>query len=548
MLEVSDAWKQAYTEMLSPETFVEIDLLMGRVLRKGEAGYHSAPIGSSGDVVAGGWETWEDFAHMLHQPNPIPPTYAATLEENLWVLDGTRKVLEARPCYNMGFCTMTDGNLRYSITWSHNEVQTDNLPLLTIVWSNEYKEYPHSFEVKIRYHFFPEGSEQAEYVTLKTIRVENNDSYISEIPVGVAGYTVIEIEAFDWNTPNHRKRMDQVFLGKIHHFDKKEIISFTHEESCDLLSATLPKNSIRFSVSNLDGRWNPHNPTGDSVYLMERQAVSVRYGTSTSSGVEWIPGGMFFLSEWNAPSNGVECTFVARDVFEFLLQEKTKTVYYPVYGSSGFIEKLMENVSVTYAGVQANGSEGFEITDFRASSDFSVAETFQLLANAYQRVLHHNRNNQISMTRLKKNVCDYPMPLTLAYSHPEITLSKPLRDIIIKVRVKPDTDADGDGYWDLTDKTVLTVRSDGESQTIDNRALYAWSDTELNSYAEWVRDTLVSRKTVSGEFRADPRLEVLDVVSIESKYGVIEPVALTTVKYTYNGSFRGYYEGRVIDG
>ena len=304
-IEVSEAWKKAYTEMLSPETFVEIDLLMGRTLREGDMSCRSAPIGSPDDYVAGEQETWEDFGYRLHQPAPISPAYAATLEENLWVLDGTRRVLDARVCSNMGFCTRADGNLRYTVTL--DEVQMDTLPLLTIVWSNEYKEYPHSFEVRVRVGIPPEGEGVYTYVTLKTIRVENNDSHICEIPVDVAEYDIIEIEAFDWNTPNHRKRMDHVFLGKIHHFDKKEIISFTHEESCDLLSATLPKNAIRFSVSNLDGRWNPHNPTGDSVYLMERQAVSVRYGTSTSSGVEWIPGGMFFLSEWNAPSNGVEC-------------------------------------------------------------------------------------------------------------------------------------------------------------------------------------------------------------------------------------------------
>ena len=546
MLEVSEAWKQAYTEMLSPETFVEIDLLMGRTLREGDMSCHSAPIGSPSDYVAGEQKTWEDFGYRLHQQAPISPAYAATLEENLWVLDGTRRVLDARVCSNMGFCTRANGNLRYTVTL--DEVQMDTLPLLTIVWSDEYKEYPHSFEVRVRVGIPPEGEGVSTYATLKTIRVENNDSHICEIPVDVAEYDIIEIEAFDWNTPNHRKRMDQVFLGKIISFDKKEIISFTHEESCDLLSAVLPKNSITFSVNNLDGRWNLHNPTGDGMYLMERQAVSVRYGTNTSSGVEWIPGGMFFLSEWNAPANGAECTFVARDVFEFLLQEKAKGTFYASFGSTGLIEKMMENVDVDYVGVHPNPDDGFHIEDFQATSELSLAENLQLVANAYQRVLHHNRNNQICMTSLNKNVCDYPIPLTLAYSYPEITLSKPLRDVVIKVRVKPNTDADGDGYYDVTDKIVLTVRSDGESQTIDNRVLYAWSDTDLNSYAEWVRDTLVSRKTVSGEFRADPRLEVLDVVSIESKYGVIEPVALTTVKYTYNGSFRGYYEGRVIDG
>lgn len=540
MLPVSSAWKKAYTEMLSPETFVEIDLLMGRVIREGEVTHYSE------NFVPGNDQELDDVIHNLHQSNPIPSAYAATLEENLWVLDGTRRVLEAKPCENMGLCTNGDGSLHYQMTWKFSEKQTEPLQLLTIVWSAEYKEYPHSFVVDIIEGIPPDGEGEYEYVTLKSIVVENNNSYISEVPVGIAGYSRIVISTSDWNTPNHRKRIDQVFLGKIHHFDKTDIISFTHEESCDLLSATLPKNSIKFSVNNLDGRWNPYNPTGDSVYLMERQAVSVRYGTNTGFGVEWIPGGMFFLSEWNAPSNGAECTFVARDVFEFLLREKTESVFYASFGSISFIEKLMENVEVAYAGVQPNPDDGFAIEDYQAHSSLSVAENFQLVANAYKRVLHHNRNNQICMTSLIKNVCDYPIPLTLAYSYPEITLSKPLRDIVIKVRT--DTDADGDGELDLTDKVVLTVRSDGESQTIDNRALYGWSDTELNSYAEWVRDTLVSRKTVSGEFRADPRLEVLDVVSIESKYGVIEPVALTTVKYTYNGSFRGYYEGRVIDG
>jgi len=544
MLEVSEAWKKAYTEMLSPETFVEIDLLMGRVIRKGEAHHFCLHP----NYVAGDQDTVEDFGHNLHQTAPIQSAYAATLEENLWVLDGTRRVMGAEVCKNMGLCTNEDGNLFYGVSWLESHRQMDTLQLLTIVWSDEYKEYPHSFEVRIIDHFFPEGSEVAEYVTLKTISIENNDSYISEIPVGVSGYTRIEVEVFDWNTPNHRKRLDQVFFGKTHRFDKKEIISFTHEESCDLLSAALPKNSITFSVNNLDGRWNPYNPTGDGVYLMERQAVSVRYGTNLGTGVEWIPGGVFFLSEWNAPSNGVECTFVARDVFEFLLQEKNEDIFVGEMGSTALIERLIEQVDVAYAGVRPYFYDGFHIENISTYGSLSIAENLQLYANAYKRVLHHDRNNQIRMTSLKKTVCDYPMPLTLAYSYPEITLSKPLRDIIIKVRINPYTDADGDGFGDVTDKVVLTVRSDGESQTIDNRVLYDWSDEQLNSYAEWVRDTLVSRKTVTGEFRADPRLEVLDVVSIESKYGVIEPVALTTVKYTYNGSFRGYYEGRVVEG
>jgi hypothetical protein len=39
---------------------------------------------------------------------------------------------------------------------------------------------------------------------------------------------------------------------------------------------------------------------------------------------------------------------------------------------------------------------------------------------------------------------------------------------------------------------------------------------------------------------------LFDIVRIESKYGVIEPVAITNIKYTYNGAYAGSYTGRVI--
>lgn len=64
--------------------------------------------------------------------------------------------------------------------------------------------------------------------------------------------------------------------------------------------------------------------------------------------------------------------------------------------------------------------------------------------------------------------------------------------------------------------------------------------------ANWVKYILESRKTVSGEYRADPRLDVYDVVVVESKYGELSPVLITNIKYTFNGSFRGTYTGKIV--
>ena len=64
--------------------------------------------------------------------------------------------------------------------------------------------------------------------------------------------------------------------------------------------------------------------------------------------------------------------------------------------------------------------------------------------------------------------------------------------------------------------------------------------------AEWCKDCLKGRKTLSGTFRADPRLDALDKVTVVSKYSS-SPVYITSIKYDYNGAFRGTYEGRVAE-
>ena len=91
----------------------------------------------------------------------------------------------------------------------------------------------------------------------------------------------------------------------------------------------------------------------------------------------------------------------------------------------------------------------------------------------------------------------------------------------------------------------LPVSSSGETQTVSNPLVS--NQAQAKFIAEWVRDTLTTRKTVSGEYRADPRLDVFDIVAVASKYGDLQNVALTSIKYTFNGSFRGEYEGRLLE-
>jgi hypothetical protein len=118
-----------------------------------------------------------------------------------------------------------------------------------------------------------------------------------------------------------------------------------------------------------------------------------------------------------------------------------------------------------------------------------------------------------------------------------VELAKPLKQIKVVSHIKY-------GYDSVTD--VFNVNDNGEIITIDNPYLWAEHPELVQGMADDHGKWWKHRGLVSGEFRADPRLELFDVVSVESKYGLISPVMITQIKYTYNGSFHGTYKGKIL--
>ena len=92
--------------------------------------------------------------------------------------------------------------------------------------------------------------------------------------------------------------------------------------------------------------------------------------------------------------------------------------------------------------------------------------------------------------------------------------------------------------------TITTISGvDGEIVLADN-PLITDSD-RAESVGSWVESYMKNRMTLSSEWRADPRLDALDMVNNENDYSV-NNVLMTSVKYSYNGAFRGSGEGRVV--
>ena len=597
MIEASSAWKDIQQRFILPEGYLEIVCAI-------------TELGLQDMVSAEGTDEayFSNLENALDMSASGEIGKYATNELNLWTLDGSLDILPDNGEYESGYVAAADGT--GSVTLTLPEVQTGAIPGVTVTWGGEHGEYPRSFTITainstrtagvsildpttvsmvFGFSFFNTKTpitvgttyivswngeeyectafESDGYVCLgnagepflmsavgtsvdvesnssgkitvsiqekassvvSEITVNDNTDVVSVIDMELKDYDRVTISVWEWCLPYRRVRMNKIALGHYLTMGKNEILNFTHEQYGELNSGELPKNSIEFSLNNINGRWNPSNPAGMEKYLSERQKITVRYGMDVNGIVEWIHAGTFYLSEWRAPANGMEASFTARDVFEYLLNA-------PYTGRQSGTLKEIAQEAFFIAGVPSDvdillsDSLGQYSATIPENSTHTCAEIVQMCANAASCIIRQDRFGSLHIERLNTEDSGYLIGSALSYAHPEVELTKQLKNVSVSY---------GEN---LTH--ILSVGAAGETQTVNNPLVS--TEAQATEIASWVRDTLEARRSVRGEYRADPRLDLFDIVRIESKYGMIEPVAITNIKYTYNGAYAGSYTGRVI--
>lgn len=512
MQNVSQAWIDAQRQTLVPESFVEVSLTVGD-----PDAQLDAEVSSNGD------QPIADTASIAQDPQDSPTLYATT-ELNTWGLGGDFEILPDAPPYGAnGYIgtALSDAAAEYSgavptLTISFSKVYSAVIPGITVVWSETYGEWASEFRVT--------AYNGAAQVAQKT--VTGNTSLMTVVNLDIENYDRITVEILAWSHPQHWPRIEQLTLGIVQTYGKNDIVSYRHVLSVDPLSAELPTTEITFEVSNLNGQYNPDNPQGIEKYLMERQEITARYGYLLNGAVEWIDAGTFFMSEWDSPQNGITATFKARDAQEYM------TDLYSGPSSGTLMSIATAALQQANMPALADGSDRWVIdsslSSIQAASDAdlssnTIKEVLQLCANAACCVLFQDRAGVFHIEPLAAGNTDYPINRFNSYANSEISLSKQLRAVDIN-----------NGQY------ILSVGPVGDSQQVSNPLI---ADAQAPVVAQWVADLLVNRRTLTGQFRADPRLDPLDRV-VNTNAFATSNVLVTSITYTYNGAFRGTYEGR----
>lgn len=594
MQNVSQKWKDEQTELLTPESYVEVVLTMAD-----PDAYADASADDGGDNI-----TISNVEQIVGVADKDIVPYV-TLERNLWLLDGSQEIIPAKNRGDCGYISRTySGDARMFFTHPMIEIYFSKVHLnliqgITIEWGSAFGEYAVDFTVT---------AYNGNTVVAKK-EVVGNAEVTSVVYMDIVNYDRITIEIIKWCLPYRRARIADILPGVKKTYSKKELCSYEHLQEVDPISSSLPKSEISFSIDNSDNSYNPNNLDGLSKYLIERQEIKSRYGYKINGRTEWIDCGTFYISEWDAPQGGMTADFTARDLLEFM----TSTYYYGVYVPNG-ISLYDLAVAVLQDANLPIGDDGQVkwVIDESLNDIYTVAplpidthaNCLQLIANAGGCAMYQDRKGVLHIEPIEMSDTDYGITHFNSYSKSDITLSKPLKQVEVpcySYSISTDrnelykgtmvisgtqdvlisysgaaTDitatiyggtinsakyyanacvlnVTGNGAVEITvtgkaiessSFTVITPSGEtGETITVDNMLIT--SQDRAVAIGSWVESYMKNRMVLSSEWRVDPRLDALDVVENENDYDT-NRVIMTSVKYSYNGGFKGSGEGRVI--
>lgn len=531
MQTVSDMWKYAHKQSLLNESFVEVSLDIGDP----EALADATPSDNGAIYISNS----SDLTNGVDKS----PTPYCTLEQNLWVLNGGRQSIPESTTKDEGYISdmLSDDTCVFSdkmptITLDFSKIFTHLIPAVTITWSNTYGEYPTEFIVRAL-----NGD-----TVIAEKEVIDNRSIKSVVMVDIENYNRIIIYVKKWCLPHHRARVEEIFVGMNKVYSKSDLFDYVHKQSVSPVSTSLPKNEIKFSIDNVSGEYNPYNDEGIAKYLMARQEVKTRYGLKLNDNtIEWVKGGTFYLSEWSAKQNGLTADFTARDMLEFMSTNFTEThnlTSRSLYDLANMIlttAELPQNSDSSVARWYIDDSLKSKYTTAPLPDD-TLANCLQVIANAGECVIYQDRLGTLHIEPLKFDDTDYVIQPSNSYTKSEINLSKQIKQVDIKVY---HYEWVNDRLESTNETVTIPVGASGEIITMDNPLV---TDTTMaTSLGTWLATHLGHRMTLDSSWRADVRLDALDIVSNKNAY-TTNRVRMTEVEFKYNGAFRGTGKGKVI--
>lgn len=394
----------------------------------------------------------------------------------------------------------------------------------TIVFDTEQDEYAEEFTVTILDDLSNIIYQQ---------NVTNNTSAVYNLVQPLTNFRKILVEFEKWSKPFRRARVAELIAGLYLQYDNNQIINLKLTEEADMTGATVVVPQFEFTVDNSAMTFNMFDSTGLTSYLQDRQEIVPELGLVMSNRTEWVPLGVFLLSEWRTDFGSLTATFKGRSKLDLLDDINYEFLAPSVPTTVGALLQSLLNQAAIGAYEIDSSLNAVNIYGYATKVKGRVAFSMALMAGraaAYvgrDNVLYIKRD--LSLTEVESITKEEQ------WEEPQIELLKPTKKVTVSYYGLTGNKA---GEAVATDATVPS----GQTLNVDKNT-FITDSAHAQDVADWLLARSSYRKKLTMDFRGNPALELFDLANVESRFYNQLNTFITKQELNYEGYLTARSEG-----
>lgn len=508
MQSTSTAW-QPYADTITPDANIQFELI----------DVDAAEVTSAAASVGG--VAFTDIA-QTHDEITQNSLKIATLEQNIWCLDGTWQLpKQSGENGETGWWSEEVSGAQGAFSgWLGNS----NAPLLTFTFSEPQSSDGFTIVFDTKAHEvaadFTIKTYSADDKLINTASVSGNSETIVIVDCPSLNYSKMTVNFTKTAKPYRRVRVTEVVFGYLQQFSKDKIVSFKLAWETALYMQNLPSGKLSVTIDNSDKAYNVLNPQGIYKFLQAGQGIN----TMLALNGETMNMGKYFFTSATANDDALTATITGYDLF-YRLDQSTCMI-----GASG-----TWNVAEAVAAVIADSGEdiatdipseiGARIIRKCIPSDTSHREALRLIAQAGRTHIFIDRLNRLAMRDIAfaESVDILNADNMTTWGNAKDT------GLINKVIIEAADEYAG------SDSVIYTATNQQPGEPVQvleiNNPLVS-----SQAVAGWILSLVGKRNQYTITSMSNPARDITDCISIESVYGTHDLALMTKREINFSGS------------
>lgn len=376
----------------------------------------------------------------------------------------------------------------------------------------------------------------ASNIVVFTQTITGNTDVQRKVIGTVANFKKIVISITRWSKGYRHARIAEVDAGIVLVYTNEELIRFNLAEEMDPIASNLVIPEFEFTVDNSSSEFDPLNPSGIYASLQLRQRIFGEIGLNLSDRVEWVPLGLFYLSEWRSDQGGMTATFRGRSKLDLL----ESNYFEQLTPQTGYSLGTMAIQVLSAAGI---GNYSIDPALLSISTNGLIKkstcrEVLQLIAIAAQATIRITRDDVLRIETTRANSVAGTVTFDEYLEEPQIDQGKQVHSGTVSYFTTLDT---ATGSVTVTDSNV----SNGEVITLDSNTLIN-TNAHATAVATWLKARRNEYRLLKVNWRGNPAVELYDRLIFENRYVINQNVFVTKQELRYEGYLSGYIEARAV--